>query len=296
MTLFFSFCSWVLYIYTHHIFFIHASVVGHLGCSHILPIVNGAAINIGHVYPFELWFSQGICQPYCFAFLFSKCTLNWRITALQYGVGFCHTSTWISHGFACDPSLWGLPPASHAVPPLWVGTEPWLEPPSHTADPRWLCVFQTVVCMYPRCSLRSSHPVSRSRFSMSAPLLLPCKQAHPDHVSRVHTFALIYAICSSPLTYFTLYDQLQGSSTSLELTQMCSFLWLISHCMYIPQLLYPFICRWTSRLLPCLKWVKWKWSRSVVSDSLRPRGLWPTRFLRPWDSPGKDTGVGCHLL
>ena len=33
-------------------------------------------------------------------------------------------------------------------------------------------------------------------------------------------------------------------------------------------------------------------SRSVVSDSLRPRGLWPARLLCPWDSPGKDTGVG----
>ena len=33
-----------------------------------------------------------------------------------------------------------------------------------------------------------------------------------------------------------------------------------------------------------------------MSDSVRPRGLQPTRFLRPWDSPGKNTGVGCHLL
>ena len=29
---------------------------------------------------------------------------------------------------------------------------------------------------------------------------------------------------------------------------------------------------------------KWKWSRSVVSDSSRPHGLQPTRLLRPWDS------------
>ena len=28
---------------------------------------------------------------------------------------------------------------------------------------------------------------------------------------------------------------------------------------------------------------KWKWNRSVVSDSLRPHGLQPTRLLRPWD-------------
>ena len=41
---------------------------------------------------------------------------------------------------------------------------------------------------------------------------------------------------------------------------------------------------------------KWKWSRSVVSDSSRPHGLQPTRLLRPWDFPGKSAGVGCHCL
>ena len=41
---------------------------------------------------------------------------------------------------------------------------------------------------------------------------------------------------------------------------------------------------------------KWKWSHSVVSDSSRPHGLQPTRLLRPWDFPGKSTGVGCHRL
>ena len=35
---------------------------------------------------------------------------------------------------------------------------------------------------------------------------------------------------------------------------------------------------------------------SVVSDSVRPHGLQPTRLPRPWDSPGKNTGVGCHFL
>ena len=34
---------------------------------------------------------------------------------------------------------------------------------------------------------------------------------------------------------------------------------------------------------------KWKWSRSVTSDSSRPHGLQPSRLLRPWDSPGKST-------
>ena len=33
-----------------------------------------------------------------------------------------------------------------------------------------------------------------------------------------------------------------------------------------------------------------------MSDSVRPRRRQPTRFLCPWDSPGKNTGVGCHFL
>ena len=35
---------------------------------------------------------------------------------------------------------------------------------------------------------------------------------------------------------------------------------------------------------------------SVMSDSLQPHGLSPTRLLCLWISPGKNTGVGCHSL
>ena len=41
---------------------------------------------------------------------------------------------------------------------------------------------------------------------------------------------------------------------------------------------------------------KWKWNRSVMSDSVRPHRWQPTRLPCPWDSPGKNTGVGCHFL
>ena len=44
----------------------------------------------------------------------------------------------------------------------------------------------------------------------------------------------------------------------------------------------------------------WKWKVKVKSLSrvglYRPHGLQPTRLLRPWDFPGKSTGVGCHCL
>ena len=33
-----------------------------------------------------------------------------------------------------------------------------------------------------------------------------------------------------------------------------------------------------------------------MSDSVQPHRWQPTRLRRPWDSPGKNTGVGCHFL
>ena len=37
-------------------------------------------------------------------------------------------------------------------------------------------------------------------------------------------------------------------------------------------------------------------SHSVVSNFLQPHGLQSARLLCSWDSPGKNTGVGCHSL
>ena len=40
---------------------------------------------------------------------------------------------------------------------------------------------------------------------------------------------------------------------------------------------------------------KWSVSSLVMSDSLLPHGM-AARLLCPWNSPGKNTGVGCHFL
>ena len=41
---------------------------------------------------------------------------------------------------------------------------------------------------------------------------------------------------------------------------------------------------------------KWKWSHSVMSKSLRPQGLQPTRLLHPWDFPGKRLEWGATTI
>ena len=46
----------------------------------------------------------------------------------------------------------------------------------------------------------------------------------------------------------------------------------------------------------CSLMIQWGSVYSVLSDSLQPHRLQPTRLLCPWDFPGKNTRVGCHFL
>ena len=60
---------------------------------------------------------------------------------------------------------------------------------------------------------------------------------------------------------------------------------------HVPQLLEPM------HLEPVLCSKQWEsLSCLTMSISLRPRGLQPSRPVCPWDSPGKNTGVGCHSI
>ena len=72
----------------------------------------------------------------------------------------------------------------------------------------------------------SPPPLSISLFTMSVSPLLLCKQIHQYHPSRFHVYVLIYNICLYISDLTSLCKEAPDSSTSLELTQMCSFLWL----------------------------------------------------------------------
>ena len=75
--------------------------------------------------------------------------------------------------------------------------------------------------------------------------------------------------------------QLSQKGSLFEVT-VCWSTWLGEsfHSFHVYQIMYPSV----------------QFSCSVVSDSLQPHGLQPARLLCPWDSPGKNTGVGCHFL
>ena len=79
---------------------------------------------------------------------FNVFIFNWRIIALQYCLGFCHTSTWIRHRYTYVPSLLTLSPTSH---PSELLQSPSLSSLSHMANSHWLFILHTVVYMLP-CS------------------------------------------------------------------------------------------------------------------------------------------------
>ena len=81
-----------------------------------------------------------ILESSCFLIKFIN--FNWRIIALQYHVGLCHTSTQISHRYTYVLSLL---PTSHPFLSLCIVTETWFEFLSHTVNAYWLSILHMVV-------------------------------------------------------------------------------------------------------------------------------------------------------
>ena len=65
---------------------------------------------------FFLFFFFNLLEVFYFIFYFF---ISWRLITLQYCSGFCHTLTWISHGFTCIPHP--DPPTHHPLHPIPLG-------------------------------------------------------------------------------------------------------------------------------------------------------------------------------
>ena len=87
-------------------------------------------------------------------FFFPFIFISWRLITLQYRSGFCHTLTWISHGFTCVPHPDPPPPPSPSHPS---GSSQCTSPEhlSHASSLGWRSVSHLIVYMFQCCSLRS---------------------------------------------------------------------------------------------------------------------------------------------
>ena len=139
---------------------------------------------------------------------------NWRLITLQYCSGFCHTSTWISHGCACVP---------HPEPPSYLPPHPIpLGHPSasalsilnHASNLDWRFVSHMIIYMFQCHSPKSSHPrpLLQSPKDCSIHLCLFCCLTYRviitiflNSIYMCYYTVLVFFF----LAYFTLYNRLQ---------------------------------------------------------------------------------------
>jgi len=102
---------------------------------------------------------------------------------------------------------------------------------------------------------------------------------------------------SGEITVLRMYASIRECVLSLSVVSDSVTPWTVAH-QAPPSMEFSRQESWSRWPFPfpgvCTR--KWKWSRSVVPDSLQFHGLQPTRLLHPWDFPGKNTGVVCHCL
>ena len=174
----------------------------------------------------------------------------------QCYVSFCCTVKWVSCMYTYILSLQDLTSTSPHP------THPGRHRAAHGAPcavqqlpTRQLSCTWWCMCVYPlspSTPLSLLPPVSTRLFSPSACLFLPCREAHLEHLSRFHIYALICDIRFS----FWLTSLCLADSRSIYITTKDSMLfpfygWVIFHCIHVPNLLHPIICWWTFRLLLC---------------------------------------------
>ena len=160
---------------------------------------------------------------------------------LQYCVGFCYVSAWISHRRHTSPPSWVfLPsPAPWHLSGLLQSTRFEL-PVSYSTFPQ-LSVLHLVMYMFQCCSLSLSilfsPTVSTRLFPECASPRVPYKWAPQCYLSAFHIYALIYDVCFSLCLIGSRFIHLIRTDSNMFLFND----WVIFHCIYVPKLFNPFI-------------------------------------------------------
>ena len=147
--------------------------------------------NFSHFYP-KYNFSISISKTENFLMYFF---FSWRIIALQNCDGFCQMSTWISQGIHMSPPPWTSGPSPSPSHPSRLQS-PCLSSLSHTG----ICFtygdvsFHVTLSIQLTLSFLSPSHVHISLFSMCVSLLLPCRNFHQYHLSRLHIYVLVHDI------------------------------------------------------------------------------------------------------
>ena len=103
-------------------------------------------------------------QPFFFNFLL--------IFALHYYIGFCHSSTWVSHRHTYVPSLLNLPPISHPSHPSRLSQKTRLSSLCNTANFHWLPILHMVIIHFH--ATLSIHPILSFSLCVLKSILYVC--------------------------------------------------------------------------------------------------------------------------
>ena len=172
--------------------------VGHIDGLHFstehseLPSIH-VFMFLAPFLPDASFFSKMWLLVYFFKYKFIY--FNWKLITLQYCIGFCHTSTWIRHGYTRVPHP--EPPSPYHPSGSSQCTSP--KHPVSCIEPglatRFIYDIIHVLMPFSQIIPPSPSPTESKRlFYTSVSLLLSRIQSYCYHLSKFHINALVYCI------------------------------------------------------------------------------------------------------